>query len=64
MRNSGAEVRVWIGGQDTPMVFNVPDEDGIYWEVFTVENGVITPVNRMITYNDWRDLESNRFEYN
>lgn len=51
MAASGATVTVDLGREgEEPLVFHVPNQPGTLWEVFSYENGVITPVNRM-TYH-------------
>lgn len=42
LAGSGARVRVCIGDQPE-QVFTVPDQPGTLWEVFSIENGVLTP---------------------
>ena len=49
MADSGATVKVYIG--DDILVFDVPNTDGTLWEVFTLENGILTPVNT-VTYHE------------
>ena len=49
MANSGATVTVYMGDSE-PLVFNVPNQPGTLWEVFSLENGVITPSN-VVTYH-------------
>ena len=44
--NSGARVTVYLGNQQ-PVVFEVPNEPGTLWEVFSLENGIISPSGRM-----------------
>ena len=41
LAQSGAVVTVYVGDQD-PVIFRVPDLEGTLWEVFSLENGVIT----------------------
>ena len=47
MATSGAQVKLYLAGQSTPIVYNVPNQPGTLWTVFSVENGVITPINEM-----------------
>ena len=47
MSVSGAQVKLYFAGQDEPLVFNVPNQPGTVWTVFTMENGRITPINEM-----------------
>ena len=48
MADSGARVTVYIGNGE-PRVFEVPNLEGTLWEVFSLENGVITP-SGTVTY--------------
>lgn len=48
---SGAVVTVYVGGVEEPYVFNAPAKDGTLWEVFTITDGVLTPVNEMTYHN-------------
>lgn len=41
IKDSGASVKVSYGNSE--QTFYPPQEDGIYWKVFTIENGVIIP---------------------
>ena len=41
LKNSGAKITVAFN--NTQRTFNVPNEDGRYWKVFELENGVIIP---------------------
>ncbi len=47
MSTSGAVVKVYLGGVERPYVFNAPTEDGTLWTVFSVTDGVLTPINTM-----------------
>ncbi len=47
MATSGATVKVYIAGQEEPMVFYVPNQEGTLWTVCTIRNGVVTPINEM-----------------
>lgn len=39
---SGATVKVYVGGESTPRVYEVPEDlEGDYWRIFSIENGVI-----------------------
>ena len=49
MAQSGAKVTVYLGNNEQ-QVFEVPNQPGTLWEVFHLENGVITPSGRM-TYH-------------
>lgn len=57
MAGSGAKVTVYVGNND-PLVFTVPDQTGIVWEVFTLENGVVTPSGRILRQDEWNSLLS------
>ncbi len=48
MAESGAKVTVFI--RDEKYVFDVPNKTGTLWEVFTLQNGVITPVGKVTNY--------------
>lgn len=43
--SSGAQVKVFMEGSSTPEVFNIPQEPGVLWEVFRIEDGRIISVN-------------------
>ncbi len=47
LATSGAQVRLYIAGRSDPIVYNVPNERGTLWTVFSVTNGVVTPINDM-----------------
>ena len=47
MSTSGAQVKLYIYSLEEPIVFNVPNQAGTLWTVFTVTDGVVTPVNAM-----------------
>ncbi len=49
MAESGAVVTVYTSGRTQPLIFNVPPMDGTLWEVFTITNGQLVPVNT-VTY--------------
>lgn len=49
MAQSGAKVTVYLGNNEQ-QVFEVPNQPGTLWEVFHLENGVITPSGR-VTYH-------------
>ncbi len=48
---SGAQVKLFIAGEEEPIVFNVPNQAGTLWKVFTIENGKVKPVNEMSYHN-------------
>ncbi len=56
MGTSGAQVKVYMAGLEEPMLFNVPNRDGTVWTVFTLKDGVITPVNTMSYESDPDDV--------
>lgn len=45
--SSGAQVKVYMEGSSTPEIFNIPNEEGVLWEVFRIEDGRIIPVNEI-----------------
>ena len=47
LATSGARIKVYVGGSGKYYEFNVPNDDGTIWVVFSIENGVLTPINRM-----------------
>ena len=47
MSTSGAKVEVYLAGSDTVLTYNVPNQPGTLWKVFSVNNGIITPINTM-----------------
>lgn len=53
LANSGAQVRLFISGQSKPIVYNVPNEPGTLWKVFSYENGTVTPINEMSYETDY-----------
>ncbi len=53
MAESGAKVTVFLGGnEETKYVFEVPDKIGTLWEVFTLENGILTPSGAFTNHQD------------
>jgi len=66
LKDSSAKVEIYYG--DSAITYNVPNEDGIYWKVFEIENGVITPctsncvksTDSSIVRSIDRDLEEER----
>ena len=59
MSTSEAVVTVYIGGRAEPYVFNVPTESGTLWTVFSVKNGVLTPINTMSYESDEDNVGDN-----
>lgn len=47
MSGSGAQVKVYLSDQGAPEVFDVPSGSGNVWDVFTIENGTIRPINKI-----------------
>ena len=47
MGGSGATVKVYLPGETSAKVFNVPAGQGILWNVFKFENGQITQINEL-----------------
>ena len=56
MGNSGATVKVYLPGEPSAKVFNVPSGEGILWNVFRFENGQITKINDLTN-----DVNSSKF---
>lgn len=44
---SGAQVKVYVAGQSSPIIYNVPNQQGTLWKVCSIANGVVTPINTM-----------------
>ena len=63
MASSGAKVTVYIGDL-APQVFEVPNQAGIVWEVFTLENGILTPSGRILNEREWNDLQNKPYSSN
>ncbi len=57
MSSSGAKVTLYVGDQP-PIVFTVPAQSGIVWEVFTLENGIVTPSGRILNQTEWEALHT------
>lgn len=55
MASSGARVVVYHADSEIAS-FDVPDEPGTVWNVFRVENGTLTPINRMTYCEDPRGV--------
>ena len=47
MSKSGAQVKVYVAGELTPTIYNVPNQPGTVWTVCSITAGVITPINTM-----------------
>ena len=54
---SGAEVKLYIAGQEEPIIYNVPNQPGTLWKVFSIENGQVTSINEMSFHSNYRNLE-------
>ncbi len=52
MSKSGAVLKVYLAGKETPYVFNAPTEEGTLWKVFSVTNGELTAINEMSYESD------------
>ena len=53
MAESNAKVTVFLGGsEETKYVFEVPDKIGTLWEVFSLENGILTPSGAFTNHED------------
>ena len=51
MANSGAKIKVFVGNEASSRYeYDVPNEEGTLWEVFTLENNEITFVNKVSDY--------------
>lgn len=48
LAESGAEVKIYIGGQENPITFSVPQGEGLVWDVCTIENGQVTEINQIV----------------
>lgn len=47
MATSGAQVKLYIGGVGEPIIYNVPNQAGTLWKVFSVKDGIVTSINEM-----------------
>ena len=56
MGSSGATVKVYLPGESSAKVFNIPSGSGLIWNVFKYENGNITKINQLTS-----DVNSGRF---
>ena len=56
MGSSGATVKVYLPGESTAKIFNIPSGTGLVWKVFKYENGNITKINQLTS-----DTDSGRF---
>lgn len=45
LADSGAVIRIYLAGQADPVTYEVPSGDGTWWDVCTIENGQVTPIN-------------------
>jgi len=46
---SGATIKVYTYGSDTPRTFELPRGEGTWWHVFRIENGTIRPIRELNT---------------
>lgn len=51
LSTSGATVKVYVGGTEEPYIFNAPTMEGTLWTVFSITDGVLTPINEMSYHN-------------
>ena len=54
---SGAQVKLYIAGHEEPIIYNVPNQAGTLWKVFSIENGQVTAINEMSFHSNYRNLE-------
>ena len=54
---SGAQVKLYIAGREEPIIYNVPNQPGTLWKVFSIENGQVTSINEMSFHSNYRNLE-------
>ena len=54
---SGAQVKLYIAGREEPIIYNVPNQPGTLWKVFSIENGNVTSINEMSFHSNYRNLE-------
>ncbi len=54
---SGAQVKLYIAGREEPIIYNVPNQPGNLWKVFSIENGQVTSINEMSFHSNYRNLE-------
>jgi uncharacterized protein YfaP (DUF2135 family) len=47
LSTSGAQVKLYIADRNEPIVYNVPNQAGTVWAVFSIQNGEVVPINRM-----------------
>ncbi len=45
LADSSAVIRIYLAGQEEPILFEVPSGEGVWWDVCTIENGQVTSVN-------------------
>lgn len=54
---SGAQVKLYIAGREEPIIYNVPNQPGTLWKVFSIKNGQVTSINEMSFHSNYRNLE-------
>ena len=47
MGSSGATVKVYLPGESSAKIFNIPSGSGLLWNVFKYENGEIIRINEL-----------------
>ena len=52
LAKSGAVVKVYTYGSDIPRVFELPAQEGTWWNVFKIHNGLIIPVQTITNEPD------------
>ena len=52
MATSGAQIKLYLPGRSDPYIFNVPNEAGTLWTVFSITDGIVTPINSMSYESD------------
>ncbi|KPA17811.1 hypothetical protein MHK_001970 [Candidatus Magnetomorum sp. HK-1] len=60
LKSSSAKVEVYYG--NSHFIYNVPNEDGIYWEVFEIQNGNIIPCTSNCIVDDLDFIETRNFK--
>lgn len=55
---SGAQVKLYVAGDDEVHIFNVPNSKGNCWKVFSIDkDGNITVINEMTTTSDYANID-------
>ncbi|MBE3084603.1 MAG: S8 family serine peptidase [Bacteroidetes bacterium] len=47
LSTSGAQVKIYVAGQSSQIVYNVPNQQGTLWTVCSITDGVIISINTM-----------------